>query len=173
MIICCLFYSAWWYVAYHPNLTGSVFNGKAGIFFGLTVLFGIVGVYLNIYGIRHLPDSNWAFKIFLMGCAIYLILLAVTFLVFNRPVTAELLLIVAWTTLETAVIFSAFHDDILNGQLPINSFAVVAIATIISMTAYLLYYKVEEMTAFYLGIVPLITDAIGAAIISVSISVKF
>ena len=170
MTLCCLFYAAWWYVAYNPAMNENPFAGKAGILFWITFAFGIAGLYLNIYGIRNLADTR---QICLTGGAIYLALLAVTVWIFHRPVTAELFLIVAWATMEIAAIFAAFHADILNGNYPTILLMTVAAATIFSMIAYLLYYSIDEWRAFYLGLFPLIADAIGAAIVAIFIISKF
>lgn len=162
LMLCCLFYAAWWYVAYNPKINESPFGG---ILFWITFDFGIAGIYLNICGIRHLDNLK---QICFIGGAAYIALLAVTVLIFQRQVTAELFLIVAWATLETAAIFAAFNEDI-----PQILLITVAAVTIFAIIAYLLYYKLDEMTAFYLGLVPLISDAICAAVIAISIVCKF
>lgn len=169
MALCCLFYAAWWYVAYNPEVNEDPFSGKAGILFWITFACGIAGVYLNIYGIRNLADTK---QICLIGCAAYIALLAVTVLIFHRPLTAELFLIVAWATMETAAIFAAFHSDILNGNYPTMLVIVIAVTTIFSMIAYLLYYSIDEWKAFYLGLLPLIADALSTAIVAIFIISK-
>ena len=157
MTLCCLFYAAWWYIAYNPKINVNAFSGTAGIWFWITFACGIVGMYLNIYGIRNLADVK---LICLIGGAAYLALFAVTVFIFHRPLTAELFLIAAWATLETAAIFAAY------GNFPTILILAVAVATIFALIAYLLYYSIDEVTAFYLGLFPLIADAIGAAVIS-------
>ena len=161
MALCCIFYAAWWYIAYNPKINVNPFGGTAAILFWITFACGIIGLYLNIYGIRNLIESR---QIFLIGGAAYVALLAVTVLIFHRPVTAELFLIVAWTTLETAAIFAVFNEQIP----PILPLIIVG-GAIFSMISYLIYYLVDEWKAFYLGFFPLLIDAISAAIISISI----
>lgn len=161
LTLCCLFYAAWWYVAYNPKVNVNPFSGTAAILFWITFAAGIAALYLNIYGIRNLADVK---QICLIGGAAYVILFAVTVFIFHRPLTAELFLIVAFATLEIAAIFAACQ-----GNFPTILILVVAAATILSMVAYLLYYNVDEVKAFYLGMLPLILDAIGAAVISIFI----
>ena len=161
LMLCCLFYSAWWYVAYNPKVNFNPFGGTAGILFWITFACGIAAIYLNIYGIRNLADVK---QICLIGGAAYVVLLAVTVLIFHRQVTAELFLITAFATLETCAIFAAFNENF-----PTILILIVAAATILSMVAYLLYYNVDEVKAFYLGMLPLIVDAISAAVISIFI----
>ena len=164
MALCCLFYAAWWYVAYNPKVNVNEFGGMAGILFWITFACGIAAIYLNIYGIRNLADVK---QICLIGGAAYVILFAVTVFIFHRPLTAELFLIVAWANLETAAIFAAFQ-----GNFPKILILIVTVATIFALISYLLYYNVDELKAFYLGMLPLILDAISAAVISISIISK-
>ena len=164
MTLCCLFYAAWWYVAYSPKVNVNEIGGIAGILFWITFACGIAGLYLNIYGIRNLADVK---QICLIGGAAYIVLLAVTVLIFHRPLTAELFLIVAWTTLETAAIFAAFNENI-----PIILPIIIAVASIFAMVSYMIYYSLNEWRAFYFGLLPLIANAIGSAIISVFIISK-
>ena len=170
MTLCCLFYAVWWYVAYNPKTNEEQFSGTAGILFWITFACGIAGIYLNICGIRNLADVK---QICLIGGAAYVILFAVTVFIFHRPLTAELFLIVAWTTLETAAIFAVCNEEIIHGMYPTILITIISITTIFSMVAYLLYYSVEERKAFYLGMLPLIADAIGTAIISIFIITKY
>ncbi len=170
MTLCCLIYAAWWYVAYNPKVNGDQFSGTAGILFWLTFACGTVGMYLNISGIRNLADTR---QICLIGVVAYIALLTVTVLIFHRQVTAELFLIVAWATMEIAAIFAVYNEEIAAGNYPTMLLIVVAATTIFSMVAYLVYYRVEEWKAFYLGLLPLIADAIGTAIISFFVISKF
>ena len=161
LMLCCLFYAAWWYVAYNPKITENPFGG---ILFWITFAFGITGIYLNICGIRHLENLK---QICLIGGAAYIVLLAVTVLIFQRQVTAELFLITAWATLETAAILAAFPE------VPQILLILVAAVSVFSIIIYLLYYLLNEWTAFYLGLLPLILDAICAATISIFIIRRF
>lgn len=163
LTLCCIFYSAWWYVAYNPKTIENILSDKAGMLFGITFICGLVGVYLNIYGIRNLADAK---QICIIGGVAYFVLLAVTVLIFHRPVTAELFLIVAWATLETAAIFATYGNF---SKVPM---LIIAAATIFSIVAYLLYYNVDDLKAFYLGLLPLLADAVGAAFIAVFLILK-
>ena len=161
LTLCCLFYTAWWYVAYNPKVNFNPFNGTAAILFWITFACGIAVLYLNIYGIRNLADVK---QICLIGGAAYVILFAVTVFIFHRLLTAELFLIVAFATLETAAIFAACQ-----GNFPTILILIVAAVTILSMVAYILYYNLDEVKAFYLGMLPLILDSISTAPISILI----
>lgn len=156
LTLCCIFYAVWWYVAYNPKTAD---NGA--ILFWLTFACGIAGIYLNICGIRHLENLK---QICIIGGAAYILLLAVTVLIFQRQVTAELFLITAFATLEVAAIFAAFPNELPPILLPI-----VAAVSIFALVAYLLYYKLDDWTAFYFGFLPLILDAICAAVIAIFI----
>ena len=75
-----------------------------------------------------------------------------------------------WATMEIAEICTIYWDVALVGQSPAIPFAVVAVASIISLIAYLLYYEVDEWKAFYLGLAPLIAYAIGTVILIAHVS---
>lgn len=153
MILCCIFYLAWWNIAFRPVAADGVSSGKAGLLLVLTILCGAVGVIGNIYGIQAITTAgNISPKIIGgFGVVSYVILLIITKWLFSRPVTSELLLIVAWTTLEVAVILSIY-----NLNFPLLPIVIIGVATILAMIAYLLYYSVDEWTAFYLGMIPLV-----------------
>ena len=172
MVLCCLLYATWWYIAFRPDAEGGLLIGRNGLIFGLTFISGLIGVMLIVLGIRNAPESTWLSvrTICILGVLSYLALLAVTLFFFHRPVTSELLLMAAWATMEIAAIYTIYEDGPLAGQSPAIPLSVVAIATIISLIAYLLYYEVDEWKAFYLGLAPLIAYAIGTVILIAYVS---
>ena len=172
MVLCCLLYATWWYIAFRPDADGGLLIGRNGLIFGLTFISGLIGVMLIVLGIRNAPASTWLSvrTICILGVLSYLALLAVTVFFFHRPVTSELLLMAAWATMEIAAIYTIYEDGPLAGQSPAIPLSVVAIAIIISLIAYLLYYEVDEWNAFYLGLAPLIAYAISTLILIAYVS---
>ncbi len=172
MVLCCLLYALWWCMAFRPGVTGGVASGGKGLLLGLTFLFAFVAVLLDILGIRSLEGTGYPspLAIALAGVASYIVLLGVTSLAFHRLVTTELLLIVAWAALETAAVFAAYGSDALAGAAPTIPLALIAAATILSLIAYLFYYKAAPWTAFYLGLVPLLAYAAATAAIAFSMT---
>ena len=90
---------------------------------------------------------------------IYAILLLVTKYAFHRIVTSELLLIVVWTMLETAVVNWLNSGGFLTGYRLAVMVIVLMAAFVISIVLYVAYYRMEEMKAFYAAMVPLVTEA--------------
>jgi len=108
-------------------------------------------------------DTNDVKWILMVGAVAYLLLLGVTAGLLGRKPTSELLLIVLWAVMETAVVHALYAADFLQAYtIP----AVIIIgATILGLVAYLLYYEIDEQSAYYWGMVPLITDAAAMAAI--------
>lgn len=166
MVLCCLFYLAWWSIAFRPGETVSAVSGRAGCLLLLTVGFAAAGILCNAYGIRGMQipnDTNDVKWILMVGAVAYLLLLGVTAGLLGRKPTSELLLIVLWAVMETAVVHALYAADFLQAYtIP----AVIIIgATILGLVAYLLYYEIDEQSAYYWGMVPLITDAVAMAAI--------
>lgn len=158
LIICFIIYLIWWYRGFRPDVDVSRVKGLNGLLLAITALTGIAGVILSL---RATAGTNTMkiqpSAILIVGVAAYVALLLVTRLLFVRPVTSELLLIVVWTMLEVYVI------TVLNsaGRLTDTRFGimcgVIAVAFLGSMVCYCLYYRLEEKTSFYVAMVPLVT----------------
>ena len=161
LIICCIFYMVWWYRCYRPGDAVNRVGGANGILLLSTAAFGIAGVVLSLMKVPAIAspkiESIW---ILTTGIAAYVILLLITRFAFNRIVTTELILIVGWTMLETAVICNLNAAGGLAERGFFFMYAVIAIAFIISIVLYVAYYRMEEMRAFYAAMVPLVTAAL-------------
>ncbi len=59
MVLCCLLYATWWYIAFRPDAEGGLLIGRNGLIFGLTFISGLIGVMLIVLGIRNAPESTW------------------------------------------------------------------------------------------------------------------
>lgn len=157
LIICFIIYLIWWYRGFRPGVDVSRVKGLNGLLLAITAITGIAGVILSLL----VPAGTDTMKIqpsaiLIVGVAAYVALLLVTRLLFARPVTSELLLIVVWTMLEVYVI------TVLNsaGGLTDTRFGamcgVIAVAFLGSMVCYCLYYRLEEKVAFYVAMLPLV-----------------
>ena len=92
-----------------------------------------------------------------LGVLSYLILLLVTSQVFHRVPTAELFLMTAWAVLELVVV-SALKGTVFLPPGDITIYAIIFIATGIGLAAYMAYYSLDEMLAYYCGMVPLLVN---------------
>lgn len=167
MVLCCLAYLAWWGIAFRPEAEGSVVGGRAGLLLLLTFVLALAGVLLNIYGIKELETVRNTVSIqtiMLTGAVVYILLLAATAGIFHRQPTTELLLIVMWAVMEVAAVQAMYAAGAFTAY-PFMLAAVIALATLIGLVAYMLYYELDSVTAYYCGMVPLITDAIAMCVV--------
>lgn len=171
LIICVVFYLIWWSISYQPGQSVNRIAGVRGVLLLTTVLCGLAGIVLSIVGVNGLPikiDAGLKMNgivILIGGAASYFLLLAVTYAVFHRPVTTELVLIVGWSMLELAVVNAMNGADILSDTRFDIMIVVIIAAFLISIVLYVLYYRMEAWKAFYAAMVPLITDGIGMLIL--------
>ena len=90
----------------------------------------------------------------------YIALLLVTDFLFHRMVTTELILIVGWTMLELVVAGRLYAAGALENGSFLAVCMVIAAAFLISIVLYVAYYRMEEIKAFYVAMVPLVTEAV-------------
>lgn len=164
LVVCCIFYLIWWSISYRPDVTVNRAGGINGILLLITALSGITGLVLSIYGANALPTVSQSKLsggyIVIGGIIAYVVLLLVTRLAFQRPVTTELFLITGWVMLELTVIGSLNGAGRLSDPRFWILLAVIIAAFVISMVLYVLYYRMEPMKAFYAAMVPLITEGV-------------
>ena len=172
LVMCCIFYLIWWYRGFRPGVIVNRVGGVNGLLLLITAALGLTGLWLSLK-----PGSiegRWKVEpiwIIGVGIAEYFVLLLITRFVFDRIVTLELFLIVGWTMLEIVVINRLNAAGVLTDGRFLFMCFVIAAAFLISMILYVAYYKMEEMSAFYAAMIPLITEGtvmavlIGAVII--------
>ena len=132
----------------------------------LSRVFGISGIACCLMpSSDNLKTKINPMLIVVAGIAAYIVLLLVTRLLLHRPVTTELFLIVGWCMLEMTVINRLNALGSLEGSRFVVMCAVTAAAVIASLVLYVLYYRMEEMRAFYAAMVPLVTEAAAMGIL--------
>ena len=99
IVACCIFYLMWWLMAFKPS--GAVTGMKTDWLLLPALAAGAIGVLMALQGIYRIsPEPNsYLFPggaVLIGGVVAYTVLLVVTLLVFKRPVTTELFLIVGW-----------------------------------------------------------------------------
>lgn len=163
MVACCAFYLTWWIVAFNPARTRNRRSpGVVALLVG-AILTGLAWAVCSISGINALPQEEMPlplWTIILGGIAGYVILLFVTRAAFKRPVTSELLLFVAWTMMELAVVDALFAGGTIDSMTTMTLFAVIGMALIICLVCYVLYYRLPDKAGYIDGMVPLATIGI-------------
>lgn len=169
LIACCLFYLAWWLIAFKPE--GAVKGMKSGWLLIPAVIFGVGAVLSITAGISSTDKSLMLIgpmKIVAAGVIAYIVLLIATYLLMKRPVTTELFLIVGWATLASCEISALYGRGIYSHTGAFVFIALILILAIISLVCYLLYYNLGTVAGYYDGIIPLAIIAIAMAIMCIT-----
>ncbi len=161
LIVCSLFYLLWWILAFKP--VGAVKGMKSGWLLLPALIFGVAGVFWIVQGIQgaQMQQSLLSLgKIMLFAAVAYLLLAAGTWALLKRPVTTELLLIVAWTALTLAEIHMLWGTGIFQPSAAQAFAAVTLVFGLVSMIAYIRYYHLDAVTGYIDGMIPLILAAV-------------
>ena len=166
LILCCIVYLIWWYRGFRPGIYVSRAGGVNGALLLITMVLGFAGVVFSLMPAEKIREPLISQSmIVICGIAAYFILLVVTKVFFNRVVTTELFLIVGWTTLEMQVINRLNAYGRLSDVHFLVMCAMIAAAFVISIVLYVAYYRMEEMRAFYMAMLPLVTEALSMGVL--------
>jgi drug/metabolite transporter (DMT)-like permease len=100
------------------------------------------------------------------GVLVGALLLYVTSGVGHRPVTTELPLIVVWATVQLAAGITLWTAGVLRAPAASAWIVATVIATLVGLTCYLMFYRLEPIPAYWIGMVPLAVDGVVAAILA-------
>ena len=166
-VVCCLFYLAWWLLAFKP--VGAITGLKTGWLLIPAAGFGIWGVVQVFRGIfAKTPASLLLDGRYILwgGVALYFILLFITITLFKRPATTELVLIVGWAMLALAEANTLFGFGLFSRARAVSFMVLIGIAAIISLACYVLYYRLDRRAGYIDGLVPLLLAGLTMAGIS-------
>lgn len=167
LIVCCIFYIAWWLLAFRPN--NPIKGTKSGWLLLPAFMFGIISVVMIASSSgdnNHLLVPNNS--ILIGSIIIYVALVAFTNRLLNRQVTTELLLIVGWLALmfkEINVLYSLNHYSLI---VAIILLIVCVIMAMISLICYMMYYDLDVYKGYIDGMIPLVIVAIMMIVIDLS-----
>ena len=160
MLATIAFYIAWWTASFRPNGNGNTVG--AGFFIAVTLFAGMAAIAIMSIGINSLSQVGKGFPVMyiLLGAiAFYIILLAVTKIAFQRAVTSELLLITIWAALEWSAIAVLQGSGRFSMGQVLTLAALLVLATGAGIVCYILHYRLDEISRFWNGLIPLIVDA--------------
>ena len=166
-IVCCLFYIAWWLLAFKP--TGAITGFKTGWLLIPAFVTGLLGVIWAIQGIVAKPPGNQLLPglvILVGGGVFFLILLIVTVWLFKRQPTTELILIVGWGIFALAEVNALFGFGLFSQGRAIGFIAVIGLAVLISLVCYVLFFRLDNLAGYIDGMIPLLLAALIMAGIS-------
>jgi hypothetical protein len=161
MLVTIVFYIAWWTVSFRPGGDGGTVS--AGLFIAVAFFAGLAAITLLILGISAISSTGKGLPvmtILVSAVILYIILLAVTKIAFQRIVTSELLLIVGWAALEGVAIAVLQGSGRYNMVQALTLAALVLASTVAGLVCYILHYRLDEIAAFWNGLIPLGVDGV-------------
>ncbi len=173
LIVCCVFYIAWWLIAFHP--THAVKGMKSGWLLIPAFIFGVWGVVQVANGTNTEAEIKVMFSRFgivIAGVAVYLILFVGTLALLHRQVTTELFLIVGWAALMIMELDTLYGLGEFRQTTAILFMVVIAAAAAVSLVCYLLYYNLDAVRGYIDGIIPLGLAGIMMIIISAGVLLR-
>ncbi len=163
LVGCSVCYLVWWTVTYRPSARAAP---GGGLFLAGAVLGGLAGLVLLGVGIAALVPraSTPALAATVVGgVAVGGALLFLTSSVAHRPVTTELPLIVLWTTMQLAAGVTLGTAGALRTPAASAWIVAVVVATLVGLVCYLVFYRLDPVPAYRVGMVPLAVDGVVAA----------
>lgn len=170
LIICCVFYLAWWIIAFKPE--GAIKGVSSGWLLLPAAIAGIGAILVLVQAFRNIPVERSVISgllLILIGVAAYFALLAVTYFCMHRMVTTELLLIVGWCILTLSEINVLYGINTLSLSGTIAWFIIVIVSAVISMICYVLYYGLDVVKGYIDGMIPLLIIAVVMLVITIGI----
>lgn len=157
LIVCCVFYLAWWLLAFKPM--NPIKGFKTGWLLLPAFAAGLAGVIFAIrgQGLSAVYPGLFPHGVLLWGgIAAYVLLMAVTGLALHRPVTTELFLIIGWAMLALAEVSALYGCGSYTHAVAIAFVVICMIGTIISLVCYVLYYNLSAVAGYIDGMMPLL-----------------
>jgi len=162
LLFCSIFYLAWWIISFRPDSTGE--GRPVGTFcIAAALITGITAIALMAFSITSLSGNSKSIPVYYIlagGAVLFFILLPVTSLIFHRQVTSELIIIFIWTIVELSALAVLHGIKRFNTGSSIVIAVLIAIAFILGLVCYMLYYNLDKRASYFTGMIPLITDAI-------------
>jgi hypothetical protein len=173
LTVCGIFYLVWWLIAFSPK--EGVNEGRGAGFVIAAALFGMAGVYLIITGLGEVKPDVYRIApgvITVSGIIAYFVVMAVTKIIFRRPVTTELILITGWTMMMFLMVSKLSAVTGLNSTAAGVVFFLLAAEYIFCMVCYTLYYRLDENLSYIDGAVPLIIEIVTMTVASAAVFLK-
>ena len=91
---------------------------------------------------------------------LFLAVLAMTIIIFQRIVTSELILIHIWLALELSAVAVLYGTGRFGLGQAVALAILMGMATLAGLVCYVLYYRLDEAASYWSGMIPLIADAL-------------
>lgn len=172
LVVCCLSYLVWWTITFRPSVRSGPGGGP---FLAGAVVGGLGGLVLLAVGIAALVSKASAAALgatVVGGALVGALLLHLTSNVAHRPLTTELPLIVVWGTMQLAAGVTLRTAGVLTVPAASAWVVATAVATLVGLACYLIFYRLEPVAAYRVGMVPLAVDGVVAAILAVIMLIR-
>lgn len=169
LALCCGIYIPWWFKVFKPGQPHDWVAGGAGIMLLLTFLSGLAGFVLTTMGNSRAQaerDLFYGFHPLAAWVILYIAMMALTVLAFQRPVTTELFLITGWLMLEAVTVNALYGTGRFGRGMAVGAIVVMAAVFVADMALYVRYYRLDQWLAYKLAAVPLALD--GAAMLAIA-----
>ena len=166
LVVCSVSYLVWWTITFRPSVRTPP---GGGLFLAGAVIGGLGGLVLLAVGIAALlpkASSPALGATIVGGVVVGALLLHVTSSVAHRPVTTELPLIVVWTTMQLAAGITLQTAGVLESSTASTWMVATAIAALVGLVCYLIFYRLDPIPAYWVGMVPLVVDGLVAALLA-------
>lgn len=167
LVVFSVCYLVWWSIAFRPPvvvpgsggrgfLTGAILGGGAGL---VLLLAGVLGLASRL---------SWPAvgAVVLGGVVVGAGLFAVTSGPLHRQVTSELPLIIIWATAQLAAGVALATAGHLTAPAASAWVVTVVVATIVGLACYVVFYRLDPVAAYWVGMVPLAVDGLASALLA-------
>ncbi len=171
MVICNVFYLAWWLITFKPPAPKGNFIGTICLIGAF--LTGLTGLFFTATGMTNdeeiVRSGIPGVVILIAGMVMYAVLLLITRTLFHRQVTSELFIIVGWGVLEAALCNYLYALGRFSVKEAFIYVAVILLAAIISLICYVLYYELPYVKGYIDGCIPLMLCMVVMVLLNIRI----
>ena len=161
LLVGILFYALWW-------ITSFSISNWSGPFILLALAMGMTAMILLSSSLTPFFASekvSWTVYVIAGFALISVALLFVTRYLWQRPVTSELLILLAWATVEVLVVLSLRVLGTFSRLQTALSLSQIFVASLVGLVCYVLYYRLEPNAQFWDGLIPLGVDALVVSVL--------
>jgi hypothetical protein len=160
MFVTSLLYIGWWTVAFRPGAACP--RSVSAALLAAALVVGCAAIVLFVCGIRIPTDVRPAVssgKILIAALILYAVLLAVSQVLFHRPVTSELFIILLWAAGELCALSVLNTTGRFGIPVTVVLKLLVFAAAFGGFICYLRYYHLDGEASFIDGLIPLVSVA--------------
>lgn len=169
MALCCGIYIPWWFKVFKPEQPHNWIADGAGILLLLIVISGLSGLVFTAAGNSRVQSDGFfipGIHPLMAGIILYFAMMTLTVFAFHRPVTTELFLINGWLILEVVTVNALYGTECFTRGMTAGLLAVETGVFISNIVLYVLYYRLDQWTAYKMAAVPLALNGIVMLVIA-------